>query len=222
MSVSTISSSTASTTSSSATTSSSSTSSLDSTDFLSLLVDELQNQDPLNPTDTNEFMSQMMSYANYNEESSINSNLSSLVSSFNSMLSSNALGYIGYTVEATGSTTALSDGSASWGYSVGANASNVTLTVKNSSGNTVYSTSGDTGQGDHSFTWNGTTTDGSQLTSGDYTLSVSATNASGSTVTTSTTISGTVTGVDSSSGTTMLTLSNGETVAFSNVVSVTD
>jgi flagellar basal-body rod modification protein FlgD len=187
---------------------------------MSLLVDELQNQDPLDPTDTNQFMTQLMSYASYDQQTSIDSDLSSLVSSFNSMLSSNALGYLGHTVEATGSTTSLSDGSASWGYSLASNASSVTLSVKDSSGDTVYTTTGDTSSGDHSFTWDGETTDGTQLTSGDYTLSVAATDASGNAVSTSTTITGTVTGIDSSSGTTMLDIGD-VSVPFSNVVAVT-
>ncbi len=118
-----------STSTSSSTSSTASSTALDSTEFMSLLLDELQNQDPLNPTDTNQFMTQLMSYESYSQQSSINSQLSSLVSSFNSMLSSSALGYIGHTAEATGNTAALSDGSASWGYTLDSNAKNVTLTV---------------------------------------------------------------------------------------------
>jgi flagellar basal-body rod modification protein FlgD len=218
MSVGTVTSSTAATTSTSSATSS--TTALDSSDFMSLLVDELQNQDPLNPTDTNQFMSQLMSYASYDQQSEINSELSSLVSSFSSMLSSSALGYLGHTVEATGSTTSLTDGSASWGYTLDSAASDVTLTVTDSSGDTVYTTSGDTSAGEHSFTWDGTTSDGTQETSGDYTLSITATDADGDAVTTSTTITGTVTGIDSSSGTAMLELGD-VSVPFTSVVGVT-
>lgn len=69
--------STAATTSSSTTTSSSS-STLDTDAFLSLLVESLQNQDPLNPTDTTEFTNQMLSYASYSQDSDMASSLSDI------------------------------------------------------------------------------------------------------------------------------------------------
>jgi flagellar basal-body rod modification protein FlgD len=48
----------------------------------------------------------------------MNTNLSQLVTSMNSMLTSGGIGYIGQTIEAKGDTTTLQDGSASWGYSL--------------------------------------------------------------------------------------------------------
>jgi Flagellar hook capping protein. len=41
-------------------------------------VEEIQNQNPLNPTDTSEFLNQMMSYASYSQLSEMNSTLLSL------------------------------------------------------------------------------------------------------------------------------------------------
>lgn len=69
--------STAATTTSSTTTSSSS-SALDTDAFLSLLVESLQNQDPLNPTDTTEFTNQMLSYASYSQDSDMAASLSDI------------------------------------------------------------------------------------------------------------------------------------------------
>jgi flagellar basal-body rod modification protein FlgD len=120
----------------------------------------------------------------------------------------------------SGDTAALSGGSASWGYTLDSAAKDVTLTVTDSSGDVVYTTTGDTSSGSHTFTWDGTTASGTQETSGDYTLTVTATDASGSAVTTSTTVSGEVTGIDSSSGTTMVDV-NGVEVPFSSILSVT-
>ena len=68
--------STASSTASTATTSASSSFSAD--DFLSLLVEQLQNQDPLNPTDTSEIMSQMVSFASYQQQAEANTSLQSI------------------------------------------------------------------------------------------------------------------------------------------------
>jgi flagellar basal-body rod modification protein FlgD len=205
---------------SSAASSSSSTSSLDTTQFLSLLVTELQNQNPLDPTDTSEFMGQMMSYASYNQQVDMNNTLTSVLSSMNSMLASNAVGFVGRNVEAYGDTAMLQNGQASWGYSLNSSATNVTLTVKDADGNTVYQTAGDTSSGKHTFTWDGTTSSGSKAPDGAYTVEVSATDSSGSSVYGYTTVSGTVTGVDSTSGTNMLMIGDAE-VAFDDVIKVT-
>jgi flagellar basal-body rod modification protein FlgD len=42
--------------------------------FLTLLVSQLQNQDPLNPTDSNEFVSQLTSYSQLEQLIDINKN----------------------------------------------------------------------------------------------------------------------------------------------------
>lgn len=75
MSVSAVSS-TATTTSTSST--SSSGSSLSEGDFLKLLVEQLQNQNPLEPTSTDKILDQMMSYSNYSEQAKVNDTLSAI------------------------------------------------------------------------------------------------------------------------------------------------
>jgi len=53
------------TTTAATTTSSSSSSGLTSSQFMSLLVAELQNQNPLEPTSSTDFVNQLTSYANF-------------------------------------------------------------------------------------------------------------------------------------------------------------
>ena len=201
--------------------SSSTTSSLTSSDFLNLLVNELQTQDPLDPTNSTDFINQLTSYANFDEQQTLNTNLSSLATSFNSLLTLNASNYIGKTVEAKADTATLQNGQASFGYSLNSAASNVTLSVSDSSGNVVWTGSGTTTAGSNSFAWDGKTTDGTQLSDGgQYSLSVTATDSSGNAISGYTTVSGTVTGVDSSSGTPMLTV-GGTSISISSIIGVT-
>lgn len=222
MTISSVSTALAATMSSSTSTSSSSSSTssgLSTTDFLSLIVTQLQNQNPLDPTDTTEFMNQLVSYASYDQQQQMNDNLTQVVSSMNSLLSSNGIGYIGQTVEAKGDTTTLQDGQATWGYSLTSDAQSVSISVKDQSGKTVYTTSGEAGSGSHTFTWDGTTSSGGTAADGNYTISVTATNASGTSVLDYTTVVGKVTGVDNTSGTPQLVVGD-TTVALSNVVSI--
>src|ERR1700751_5898072 len=108
MTVSSTSSSTSSTSSSSSSSSSSST--ISSSDFLNLLLSELQNQDPLNATSTTDFMNQLTSYANFTEQQSINSSMTSLASSFSSLVTLNSVNYIGHTVTAKTNGATLTNG----------------------------------------------------------------------------------------------------------------
>lgn len=214
---------TTSTTTTTASTASSSsvTSAISSQQFLSLLVTELQNQNPLDPTNSTDFINQLTSYANFDQQQTLNSNMSTLVSSLNSLLTLNSSNYIGQTVTAKTDTGTLKDGQISFGYSLKSAASDVTLSVKDSSGNTVWTGSGTTTSGTNSFIWDGTTTDGTQLTDGgQYTLNVSATDSTGQSVYGYTTVTGKVTSIDNSSGTPMLNIGS-TSVSTSNVIGVT-
>jgi flagellar basal-body rod modification protein FlgD len=194
---------------------------MSSTDFLTLLVGELENQDPLDPTSTSDFVNQMSEYANFDQEQTLNTNLGNLLTSFNSLLTMNSINYLGHTVEVKGDTTTLQNGQANFGYSLNAPAANVTLSIKDASGNTVWSGNGPTSAGMNSFTWNGTTNNGTQLPDGgQYTLTVAASDSAGNSVYGYTTFTGKVDDVDNSSGSTMLDI-NGVPVSVNNVVGVT-
>jgi flagellar basal-body rod modification protein FlgD len=86
MSVSTVSS--ATTTAATTTSSSSTSSSMSTEDFLSLLVTQLQNQNPLDPTDTNELLNQMVSFASYSQQSAATDTLESISTTLDAIASS--------------------------------------------------------------------------------------------------------------------------------------
>ncbi len=192
-----------------------------STDFLSLLISELQNQDPLNATSTTDLTNQLMQYSNYIGQQTTNDNLSSLASSFSSLVTLNSVNYIGHTVEAKTDTATLSNGSATFGYSLASAASDVSISIKDSSGNTVWTGTGSGDAGSNTFTWDGKNSSGTQLADGGtYTISVTATNSAGNSVLNYTTVTGTVTGIDTSTSTPSLTV-NGVSVSAANIIGVT-
>ena len=194
---------------------------INSNQFLSLLVSELQNQDPLNATSVTDFVNQMTAYTNFAQQESINSNLSALAGAFSSLVTLNSVNYIGRTVEAKADTAVLTKGSATFGYSLSSAASNVSITVKDSSGNTVWTGTGTGNSGSNTFTWDGKDSSGNQLTDGgQYTISVTATDSAGNSVLNYTTVTGTVTGIDTSTSTPSLTV-NGVSVSAANIIGVT-
>lgn len=208
-------------TSSAATSSDASRKTLSSQDFLTLLVSELQNQDPLNATSVTDFMNQMTSYANFTGQQELNSSMSSLAGSFASLVTLNSVNYIGHTVEAVANTSILSDGKATYGYTLSSATSDVSITIQDSAGKTVWTGDGTGNKGANSFTWDGKDSDGKQLDDGgQYTISVTAKDATGNSVLSYTSIKGVVTGIDTSTSTPSLTV-NGVPVSASYIIGVT-
>lgn len=167
--------------------------------FLSLLTSQIRNQDPLSPMDTTQWTNQLVQYNGVEQQLKTNSLLESLVSQSKGDVSS-GVNYIGKTVTANTDSASLSGGKASWNYDLGANAASVTLSIKDSKGNIVYTKAGETGAGAHSFTWDGTQASGPKLTSGDYSLSIQAKDANNAAIATSTYQSGKVTAVLNNNG----------------------
>jgi flagellar basal-body rod modification protein FlgD len=187
--------------------------------FITLLTSQLQHQDPLNPTNTDTFTQELIQLSGVEQQLTSNQTLNSINSDLSTITQANGLGYVGKTVTASGATAPLQSGAAKWDYTLNSSAQTVTLNVKDSNGNTVYSTSGNPASGQHSFSWNGTTSSGTTVNSGDYTLSVTATDTSGNSVSTTTSMVGQVTGVDTSGGSTQLLVGDID-VPIANVTAI--
>ena len=164
--------------------------------FLMLLTTQLKNQSPLDPLDTNQFTQQLVQFSGVEQALKTNDLLTTLVSASASNRAASAAGYLGASITADGSTTALADGKASWTFSSTKPAAKSTLTVLDASGQTVYSRTGTLDAGPGTFSWDGRSDDGSLYTSGQYTLKIDAKDAAGQPVTVSTEIAGTVDAVD--------------------------
>src|SRR6202158_2624544 len=104
--------------------------------FLSLLTTQLQNQNPLDPLDTNQFTQQLVQFAGVEQQLKTNDQLTTLVSLQQTAQSTQALGFVGKTAVVDGSTAALTSSSATWDLSLPKD-STVNVSITNSSGQTV-------------------------------------------------------------------------------------
>lgn len=168
--------------------------------FLTLLTAQLTHQDPTQPMDSAQFTQQLVQFSSVEQSIATNKNLQQLISLSQSTQNASVVGYIGKTVLADGQTATLSGGQASWDYTIPSNAAQVTLTMTDSNGKTIYSQAGDASAGSHTVVWDGTTTGGGKAADGDYQLNVTALDSSGNAVATSTAITGVVSGVETLSG----------------------
>jgi flagellar basal-body rod modification protein FlgD len=165
------------------------------TQFLTLLTTQLQNQDPLDPLDTNQFTQQLVEFAQVEQQLKSNDQLSTLVSLQKTTQQTQALGFVGSTVVVDGTTAQLTNQLAQWSFSV-TKPSTAAVTITNSTGQTVYSTNATVQAGTTNFTWDGKGNDGTQWPDGAYKMTVTAKDANGQAVAVSTEVSGVVDSVD--------------------------
>src|SRR6266567_525844 len=162
--------------------------------FLTLLTTQLQNQNPLDPLDTNQFTQQLVQFAGVEQQLKSNDQLKSLVELEKSAQSTQALVYVGNTVAVDGS-TAQFDTSATWNITAPKD-TNATITITNAAGQTVFSGAYTLSQGNASFDWDGKGNDGTQWPPGTYKLTATGKDSNGADVAISTEVQGVVDSVD--------------------------
>jgi flagellar basal-body rod modification protein FlgD len=163
--------------------------------FLTLLTTQLKNQNPLDPLDTNQFTQQLVQFAQVEQQLKQNEQLAALVAMERTAQATTALAYVGQTVVVDGQTAALKDGQATWSF-VAPKPVAAAITVKSATGQTVYSGNFTINTGTQNFTWDGRDNSGVKWPDGNYTLSVSAKDASGQSVAISSEVQGVVDSVD--------------------------
>lgn len=188
-------------------------------DFLLLLTTQLKNQDPLEPMNSSEFTSQLVQFASVEQQISQNRNLEELIKINRINRAASVVSFLGKRIEATGDTTVLSNGYAEWNYALPEVAEDVTLTITDSDGETVFETTGEGTIGAHKFVWDGLDRSGEPLPEGQYTLTVAATDVEGAAIVATTTIVGHVTGMETVDDDLILSI-GGIGVPFDKVLSV--
>lgn len=188
-------------------------------DFLLLLTTQLKNQDPLEPMNSSEFTSQLVQFASVEQQISQNRNLEELIKINRINRAASVVSFLGKRIEATGDTTVLSNGYAEWNYALPEVAEDVTLTITDSDGETVFETTGEGTIGAHKFVWDGLDRSGEPLPEGEYTLTVAATDVEGAAIVATTTIVGHVTGMETVDDDLILSI-GGIGVPFDKVLSV--
>jgi flagellar basal-body rod modification protein FlgD len=187
--------------------------------FLTLLTTQLQNQNPLDPLDTNQFTQQLVQFAGVEQQLKTNDQLTSLVSLQQTTQATQALDFVGKKAVVDGSTATMTNAAVAWQLSVPA-ASTLTINISNSTGQNVFTGSYGVNAGDNQvFSWNGLGNDGTQWPDGKYTMTATGADASGNPVAVSTQIQGLVNSVDLTQSPPLLSI-GGETYTISQIKSI--
>jgi flagellar basal-body rod modification protein FlgD len=188
--------------------------------FLTLLTTQLQNQNPLDPLDTNQFTQQLVQFAGVEQQLKTNDQLTTLVSLQQTAQSTQALGFVGKTAMVDGSTATMTNGSANWILGVKTD-SNVNVSITNSTGQTVFTGNYQVNAGDgQAFGWDGKGNDGTQWPDGKYTMTAQAVDSTGTAVAVSTEIVGTVSSVDLTQSPPLLSI-NGQNYTVNQIKGIT-
>lgn len=160
-------------------TASASTSSTQATEdrFLKLLVTQMKNQDPLNPLDNAQVTSQMAQLSTVTGIEKLNTSLSSMSESFQAAQALQAANLVGRSVLASGSSMALSSGTAFAGMELKGDADSVVVSIKNSSGSVIRTLDlGAQKTGMVTFQWDGKNQNSLAQADGTYSFDVVAKN----------------------------------------------
>ena len=180
---------------------------LGQSDFLKLMTAQMQNQDQFNPVDNTQMVAQMAQFSSLAGISEMSTTLKAIQDKLGATTASDAMAYIGKTVQTPGATAyGRTGGGLTGAVELGDAASRVTVSIADPSGNVLKQMDlGASPKGTVAYDWDGKTQDGGEAGSGPFTVTVAAQSA-GKTVPATNLVWAPVGSVSTTSGSTVLTL----------------
>lgn len=144
--------------------------------FMTLLVTQMRNQDPLNPLDNAQVTSQLAQLSTVTGIDKLNTTMQALMGSYQASQAVQAADMIGHGVLVPGSAVALEDGKALLGVELPSQADKVKITISDASGAVVRTIDmGPQKAGILPLAWDGMTDSETAAPDGQYTFKVKAT-----------------------------------------------
>lgn len=187
--------------------------------FLTLLTTQLQNQDPMEPTDSAEFTNQLVAFAGVEQQIQTNQNLESLSSMTALGQTHQAVSYLGRDALVAADGGTHEGEGLSFEYDLGGSADSTRLQILDGRGDIVLETEGATNPGRHSFSWPGLREDGSPAAPGEYRLRVVARDGEERALPTDVFLRGQVSEVETEGLTPVLTVA-GNSVPLADVLAI--
>jgi flagellar basal-body rod modification protein FlgD len=144
--------------------------------FLTLLVAQMKNQDPLNPLDNAQVTTQMAQISTVSGIERLNATLKALAAGLGETQSLQAAALIGRDVLVRGDALELANGTATGGFEIAEAADRVVVRITDAKGSEVHRAElGAQAAGVHSITWDGRDDAGVPAPAGSYRVHASAT-----------------------------------------------
>jgi flagellar hook assembly protein FlgD len=164
--------------------------------FLTMLVAQLRNQDPLNPMEGTDFTAQLAQFSTLEQQFTINDNLEAIKIALETKPQNNLMEFIGKEVVAESDTISVSEKKTTTGYYTIADPADVAIAIYAKDGTlmqNIYQRQKEAGT--FPIKWDGKNLEGNTVPDGSYTFEIMALNDAGGQVEAKTTVEGKVTGV---------------------------
>lgn len=157
----------------------STSSGLGTSDFLKLLTAQLQNQDPLAPTDNSQMVAQLAQITSTSGIADMATTLKAIQAKLAGVSTADALSYVGKTILTPGSTAyGRTTGGLAGAVELGGAATDVSVSISDANGQVLDTLQlGAQKAGTVSYDWDGKTAAGADAGTGPFTLKVAAANA---------------------------------------------
>jgi flagellar basal-body rod modification protein FlgD len=143
--------------------------------FMTLLVTQMKNQDPLNPLDNAQVTSQLAQLSTVTGIDKLNETMNAMSSSFRSSQSLQAASMIGHGVVVPGTNVELKDGKSVLGFDLPQNADKIQVKIRDQAGALVKTLDfSNMTSGFNSVSWDGKNEAGTVAANGNYSFEVSA------------------------------------------------
>jgi len=187
--------------------------------FLTLLTEQLQNQDPLDPTDTNQFTRQLADFAGVEQQIQTNDKLDRLADQAAFDRVNQAVNFIGKDAKIASDTGQHDGDGITFSLKLDERADSASVEVVNSDGETVYEGDAPTSAGEHEHVWSGLTDSGEPAPTGQYSLRVNAQDSDGNAISTDVFVTDSVSEVTTDGQTPQLTVA-GQQVSLDEILAV--
>jgi flagellar basal-body rod modification protein FlgD len=186
--------------------------------FLTMLMTQLQNQDPTSPLDSSQFTSELVQFSSVEQQINTNTNLTQLIQLTQASQVEQSSALLKKPATVTSTQLSLQNGTSAVNFNT-TTAEPISISVTNASGTQVASATTTSNAGSNTWSWDGQTSSGATLPDGVYTVTVNTVGSSGTVAAVPFTVTGTVTGVENVGGVVQLQM-GGLTVPFTAVQSV--
>ena len=195
-------------------------------DFLTLLITQLQNQDPTAPMDSKQFTDQIVQFTSVEQSINTNQKLDKLIEATSLSQTSNLLSIVGKQVEFEGGNVNISDENKTADIKFTANTEdeNIFIRITTQGGKLVKTDmlgKNNLTNGENIYQWDGKDNNGNQLNNGNYKVEFTRLNKDGNFEKIPTVVSGIASGANLM-GIEQLILVNGTEVPFKNIRFVKD
>jgi flagellar basal-body rod modification protein FlgD len=170
--------------------------------FLELLLVQMQNQSPLDPMDSQQFLAQLAQFSTLEQLAGVNAGIDNLAMGQAGVVAGQVVTMIGKDVTYEGNEVQLADGEANLKFELDQTAASVRVSIRNEDGTVIRVVDlGNRSSGVNEYVWDGEDDAGNAQPPGTYTFEVEATNQAGDDIRSKTFSTGRVDGVTYANGT---------------------